>query len=74
MNVRKVLSLALILLLTFTLAVPAFAARLVYSLSLGETLSATVARMVPGPEGHAASVLPEMYFLLTELGAPAPSS
>ena len=50
-----------------SLAVPAFAARLVYSLSLGETLSATVARMVPGPEGHAASVLPEMYFLLTEL-------
>ena len=51
-----------------SVAVPSLAAHLVYSLSIGEALSSTIARMVSGPDGNPAPVLPEMFFLLEAMG------
>jgi len=47
-----------------SVAVPSLAAHLVYSLSIGEALSATIAHMVSDTDGNPPRVLPEMYFLL----------
>ena len=48
-------------------ALPEYAAELVYSLSIGEMLSRTIARAVLDPDGKPAEVLPEMYYILKDL-------
>jgi len=47
--------------------VPWFAATLVYSLSMDESLSGAVSRMVYTTSGNNVKVLPEMYYLLVEV-------
>lgn len=49
------------------IAVPEFAAVLVYSLSIGEMLSRTVSQSVLDTDGGSAAVLPEMYYVLKDL-------
>lgn len=49
------------------IAVPEYAAELVYSLSIGEMLSRTVSQSVLDTAGGAAEVLPEMYYVLKDL-------
>jgi len=48
--------------------VPGFAAELVYSLTIGEMLSRTVSQAVLDKDGEPAEVLPEMYYILADLG------
>ena len=48
--------------------VPEFAAELVYSLTIGEMLSRTVSQTVLDNDGRPAVVLPEMYYILRDLG------
>ena len=48
--------------------VPEFAAELVYSLTIGEMLSRTVSQAVLDNDGRPAEVLPEMYYILRDLG------
>ncbi len=48
--------------------VPEFAAELVYSLTIGEMLSRTVSQSVLDKDGRPAEVLPEMYYILKDLG------
>lgn len=50
-------------------AVPDYGAVLVYSNSIGETLSKTVADTVRMTDGNSARVLPEIYFLLAGCNA-----
>lgn len=49
------------------IALPEYAAELVYSLSIGEMLSRTVSQAVLDTGGDAAEVLPEMYYVLKDL-------
>lgn len=49
--------------------VPEFGAVLLYSNSLGESLSSTIARNVLDVAGNPAPVLPEMYYILRSLGS-----
>lgn len=48
--------------------VPWYSAQLVFSPTIGESLSAVIARTVLPESGQPARVLPEMYYLLRELG------
>jgi len=48
-------------------ALPEYAAHLVYSLSVGESLSKAIAGMVSRNDGRPVEVLPEMYFILKDL-------
>lgn len=48
-------------------ALPEYAAELVYSLSLGEMLSRTISQAVLDFDGRQAEVLPELYFILKDL-------
>lgn len=48
-------------------ALPEYAAELVYSLSIGELLSRTISRSVFDLEGRRPEVLPEMYYILKDL-------
>ena len=48
--------------------VPEYAAELVYSLTIGEMLSRTVSQAVLDNDGRPAEVLPEMYYILRDLG------
>ncbi len=48
-------------------ALPEYAAELVYSLSIGEMLSRTIAHAVCDTEGRTAEVFPEMYCILKDL-------
>ena len=49
------------------IAVPEFAAELVYSPTIGEMLSRTISRAVLDEDGNAPEVLPEMYYILKDL-------
>ncbi len=49
-------------------AFPEYAAELVYSLTIGEMLSRTVSQAVLDMDGGPAEILPEMYFILKDLG------
>ena len=44
-----------------------FGAKLVYSLSIGETLSRVIAQSLTGPDGRPSAVLPEIWYLLRDL-------
>ena len=48
--------------------IPSVDAVLVYSLSVGETLSGVISRMVLQKDGSQAPVLPEMYYLIQAIG------
>ena len=48
--------------------IPSIDAVLVYSLSIGETLSGVISRMVLRKDGSQAPVLPEMYYLIQAIG------
>lgn len=50
-----------------SVALPQLGATLLYSLSLGETLSGTVAGMLRRTDGSASAVLPEIYYMLESL-------
>jgi len=47
--------------------VPRFGASLVYSLSIGETLSRMIAQNLPAPDGRPGRILPEIWYLLRDL-------
>lgn len=47
---------------------PEYAAELVYSLTIGEMLSKTVSQAVLDKDGRPTEVLPEMYYILKDLG------
>lgn len=47
--------------------IPRFGAKLVYSLSIGETLSRVIAQSLPGPDGRPGRILPEIWYLLRDL-------
>ena len=47
--------------------VPRLGASLVYSLSIGETLSRMIAQSLPTPDGRPARILPEIWYLLRDL-------
>ena len=49
-------------------SIPEYAAELVYSLTIGEMLSRTVSQAVLDNDGRPAEVLPEMYYILRDLG------
>lgn len=48
-------------------ALPEYSAELVYSLSVGETLSRTILQTVRAADGRPLEVLPEMYYILKDL-------
>ncbi|HBH09017.1 MAG TPA: hypothetical protein DDX40_06430 [Rikenellaceae bacterium] len=48
-------------------ALPEYAAELVYSLSIGEMLSRTISQAVLDSDGGPAKVLPEMFYILKDL-------
>ena len=50
-----------------SIPLPAYGAKLVYSLAVGETLSKVIAQSFPDAEGRPAQILPEMAFLLRDL-------
>ncbi len=52
-----------------SVAVPQFQARLLYSLSIGERMSGSIAGMVRTKSGKSTEVLPEMYFILRDISS-----
>lgn len=47
---------------------PEYSAELAYSLTIGEMLSKTISQLVLDMEGRPSEVLPEMYYILKDLG------